>query len=235
MRRVFAAAVLTVLALAALPAAAEAPQQKEQKVAGRVTAPTPSNAPGIPRRVFLVSRATNGVNGWAFDVDPATIGGSFALKRTANPTGDVNLNIIFYSDPGDVGATAPTAAGQFQSSRADGGERGFVPEDSKVAMVWMEAGAGASFEYVATSPPVVTLAEGAALDLTVPAGATVRFHNATAEAAFVRHLPAEGEFVAFTSDPDGIAPDGVFTALLDFAGTYAYETSVGTGTITVTE
>ncbi len=233
MKRTFAyllAAMLLISALG-LPAGASAPA--EQSVKGTIAAPVPSNVSGGPRRAFLVSRATNGVIGYAFDVDAATVGGAFDLTKTSDPTAAGDLNLIFYSDPGTL-SDAPTIVGEF-SAAAVGGERGIVPEEAKIAMVFISGGAGVSFDYKATPPPVVSLAEGATLDATARLGGVVRFVNNTAETAFVRHVPAAGGKVEFTTDPAGIAPGATFDVAPAAAGSYAYESSVGNGTLTVVD
>lgn len=63
------------LLIGALGVPAGAFDLADQSVKGTIAAPVPSNVSGGPRRAFLVSRATNGVIGYAFDVDAATIGG----------------------------------------------------------------------------------------------------------------------------------------------------------------
>ena len=206
----------------------------DQSVKGTIAAPVPSNVSGGPRRAFLVSRATNGLIGYAFDVDAATIGGPFDLTATSDPTSQGDLNLIFYSDPGNAADGAPTIVGEF-SSAAVGGERGIVPDEAKIAMVFISGGAGVSFDYKATPPPVVTLVDGATLDATARTGGLVRFVNNTATTAYVRHVPASGAAPAFTSDPDGIAPGATFDVLAPAAGSYAYESSVGSGTLTVVD
>ncbi len=207
----------------------------EQSVKGTIAAPVPSNVTGVPRRAFLVSRATNGLIGYAFDVDATTIGGPFDLKATSDPTAQGDLNIFFYSDPGTVADQPPVIVGEF-STAAVGGERGVVPEEAKIAMVFISGGAGVSFDYKATPPPVVTLADGAVLDAAIRTGGIVQFVNSTDAVAYVRHLPAAaGAKPEFTSDPDGIAPGATFSVSLSTAGTYAYESSVGNGTITVAD
>lgn len=205
----------------------------DQSVTGTIAAPVPSNVSGGPRRAFLVSRATNGVIGHAFDVDATTIGGPFDLTATGDPTGEGNLNLIFYSDPGNAADGPPTIVGEF-STAAIGGERGIVPEEAKIAMAFISGGAGVSFAYKASPPPVVSLGDGTTLDATARSGGLVRFVNNTATTAYVRHVPASGA-VAFTSDPNGIAPGATFDVLAPAAGSYPYESSVGTGTLTVVD
>ena len=206
----------------------------EQSVKGTIAAPVPSNVSGGPRRAFLVSRATNGLIGHAFDVDAATIGGPFDLTVTSDPVGGGDLNIIFYSDPGNAADGAPNIVGEF-SSAAVGGERGIVPEEATIAMVFISGGAGVGFDYKAAPPPVVTLGDGSTLDATARTGGFVRFVNNTAETAYVRHVPASGGAAQFTSDPAGIAPGETFTVTAPAAGSYPYESTVGNGTLTVVD
>lgn len=233
MKRTLGSILAGLLLIGGLGVPAGAFDLADQSVKGTIAAPVPSNVSGGPRRAFLVSRATNGVIGYAFDVDATTIGGPFDLTATADPTGQGDLNLIFYSDPGNAADGAPAIVGEF-SSAAVGGERGIVPEEAKVAMVFISGGAGVSFDYKATPPPVVTLIEGATLDATARTGGIVRFVNNTAATAYVRHVPASGT-PAFTSDPAGIAPGATFDVLPPGAGSYAYESSVGTGTLTVVD
>lgn len=231
MNRIKAAVAVVILAAAfAVPATADVPAPAEQTVSGRIVAPVPSNVTGIPRRAFLASRATNGLIGHAFDVDPATIGGPFDLTATADPTGSGDLNIVFYSNTGTVGTDAPTSAGDFYSEGV-GGERGIVPVDSQVAMVFISGGANVSFAYTATPPPVVTLATDAPLDVEVRTGGTLRFTNALADAAFVRHTPTSGKVLFDTT----LEPGASFDAVLLRSGEYTYESSAGNGVITVVD
>ena len=234
MKRTIAQLLAGAMLIAALGLPATASEEPtEQAVAGSVAAPVPSNVSGGPRRAFLASRATNGVIGYAFDVEPTTIGGPFDLTVTDDPTGEGDLNIIFYSDPGNAADGAPTAAAEYLGATV-GGERGIVPDEATIAMVFISTGANVSFGYKATPPPVVALADAAPLDVTARSGGVVRFVNNTEAVAFVRHTPATGK-VMFTSDPAGIAPGATFDVYPPGAGSYPYATSVGNGTITVAD
>ena len=234
MKRALSLVLAGLLLLGALVLPAGAFDVAEQSVTGTIAAPVPSNVSGGPRRAFLVSRATNGLIGHAFDVDAATIGGPFDLTAGTDPTGAGDLNIIFYSDPGNAADGAPAIVGEF-STAAVGGERGIVPDEAKIALVFISGGAGVGFNYKATPPPVVTLGDGSTLDATARTGGYIHFVNNTAETAFVRHLPAAGGKVEFTSDPAGIAPGATFSLQAPAAGSYAYESSVGNGTLTVVD
>lgn len=234
MKRALSLLLAALLVLGALVLPAGAFDLAEQSVTGTIAAPVPSNVSGGPRRAFLVSRATNGLIGHAFDVDATTIGGPFDLTATSDPTGEGDLNIIFYSDPGNAADGAPAIVGQF-SAAAVGGERGIVPDEATIAMVFISGGAGVGFSYKATPPPVVTLGDGSTLDATARTGGLVRFVNTTADTAYVRHVPASGGTVEFTSDPAGIAPGATLDVVAPVTGSYPYESSVGNGTLTVVD
>ncbi len=242
MRAFFAAAVSAALIIAAVPAGAaefQPPGSEVQSLSGSIAAPTRftdgvGGWPGLVRRVYQASAATNGAIGFVFDVDAETWGGAFVLGDVKDQTGAGNLDVFFYSKMGDAsGQDAPTTVGQYQT--ANKGEVGFVPEGATKAIVFTPDAVNATFNYTAYSVPVLTIGAGAT-DLTVPAGATIDWVNKTADYSFVRHTPSSGA-VAFDSSPKqgtGIRVGDTFSHTFDTAGTYSYATSVGTGTITVT-
>lgn len=165
MRKLVSLALGGLVAAALVPnATAAAP--KQQKVSGSIALPAPftDNSgcfAGLHRRFAIVTQEqVNGVVGFHFDVDPATIGKPFVLEPTGG-AGTVDLDILFYYEFGTIEdvVTDPTAAGApvsagFQT-REPGGESGVIPKgDYTKAIVCMYggdqgAGAGATFDYVA--------------------------------------------------------------------------------------
>lgn len=247
MRRTYVAAGIAVaLALTAVPvAAASAPAAVVQETPGSVRLPTrfPVNDPedgypGAGRRLWLANTALNGVAGFVLPIDPATWGGAFEIKGVTDATGSANMDVYLYSDLGALdptsGAGNATSTAEYQS-RAVGGEKGFVPFGSTKALVFMPSGANAAFTYEATGMPTVSLEDGP-LDVTIPAGGYVGWRNDTGDYAFVRHVPSDDQEVLFDSSPEpatGIRAGEVFSARFGEVGTYSYESSAGTGTITV--
>lgn len=230
MRRAAVLIALATAAAAAVPAlAAEAPvAATEQKQAGSVTAPVALVA-RIPRTLALTDRSTNGLTGFAFDVDPKTVGGPFELKVTGDPSTLGDLQIGFYTSLGT--ATDPaTVAGEF-ITEAPGGEKGFVPEGAKTALVYLNRGARVTFSYAATAPAALALS-APSLDVTLPKGSALRWTNDTQSTLQI--VAAEGPDGFPLFDSGELAPGASFTQAFTEAGTFAYTVGDRTGTVTVT-
>lgn len=226
MRRLALALVLSCAAAGApaLAAGGGAPLA-EQSVVGTITAPVPSNVTGVPRRAALASAATNGLIGHYFPVDQSTVGGTFDLAKGADPTGTGDLNIVFYSNAGDVAQGAPTAAGEFYGADI-GGEKGIVPEGAKTGLVFISGGARVGFTYKAVPATLVSLA-GSSLDATVVKGAPVRFLNDT-------RAPLTVVSDTNVFDTGELAPGGAASVVVETAGRYPFAVGNRTGVLTVT-
>ena len=162
---------LVTLALGGLVAASLVPNAtaaapKQQTVSGSIALPAPFTDntgcyAGLHRRFAIVTQEqVNGVIGYHFDIDPATLGKPFVLEATGGQ-GTVDLDINFYyefgtiedvaGDPLNAGAPVVTSF----NTREPGGESGIVPkgEYTKVIVCMyggdMGAGAAATFEYTA--------------------------------------------------------------------------------------
>lgn len=227
MRRLAVVLALSCCAAAAVPALAAEETGKGQLVAGEVAAPVALVA-RVPRTLALTDRSTNGLTGFAFDVDPATVGGPFTLKETADATGLGDLQIGFYSDLGTVDQPA-VVAGEFLG--AGDGEQGYVPEGAKVALVYLASGADVAFGYAAR-PPVAVALSATDLDLTLAKGEAVRWTNDTAGVLSVVAAPDADGGSAF--DSGELQPGAAFTQPFPDAGTFAYTVGDRTGTVTVT-
>src|SRR5438105_3195906 len=84
-----------------------------QTVVGNVLSPNPVG-PGVARREYTTSNGTiNGVHGYVFAVDAATVGTAFTLGPTATNAGAGGLDITFYTDL-NVGTTCAEYTGQLQ-------------------------------------------------------------------------------------------------------------------------
>ena len=253
MRALLAAVAVAAIVFAGIPAGAAEftpPGEEFETVAGSIALPTrfPDSAnpgkvdegyPGLVRRAYQASILTNGVIGFVINIDPATWGGAFVIGDVADQTGAGNLDVYFYQTMGDAGGQeAPITVGEYAT---DGkGEVGFVPEGATKAIVFTPDAVNATFNYTSYTAPVIEIGRDA-LDMTVPAGATVAWNNATTEYSYVRHTPASGPAL-FDSSPKagtGIRAGDTFTHLFDTPGTYTYQTTNGasvlTGTITVTD
>ncbi|MCW2606731.1 MAG: hypothetical protein JWO60_1424 [Frankiales bacterium] len=225
MRRALVLALSCAVAAAVPALAADAP--KGQTVAGSVAAPVALVA-RVPRTLAVTDRSSNGLTGYAFDVDPATVGGPFALDVADDPTGLADLQIGFYSSLGSA-SEAGTVAGEFIG--ADASEKGYVPEGAKVALVYLANGAQVGFDYTATPPASLGLS-AADLDLTVAKGSAVRWTNdTTGVLSVVGPLDADG---VATFESGDLEPGASFTQPFPDAGTYAYTVGDRTGTVTVT-
>lgn len=233
MRRAALALALTCAAAAAVPALAadSAVVVGPQAEKGTITAPIPPNVTGGPRRAALASTGTNGLIGWYFDVDPSTVGGTFDLAKTADPTGQGDLDVLFYSNPGDLGQGAPTAVGTFATALV-GGEKGLVPEGAKTALVYLQGGARVGFDYKAAPATVLSLS-ASTLSATVAKDAALRFFNDTPGALTVTATDLD-ESDAPLFDTGEIAPGSGASVQLATPGTYGFSVGGRTGTITVT-
>ena len=166
MKKVVTLGLAALLAGSLLPASATAGKPKQQQVSGSVALPAPYTDDtgcfaGLHRRMAIVTQEqVNGVVGYHFDVDPATIGKPFVLEVTGGQ-GAVDMDILFYYEFGTIddvvndpqGAGAPVSYG-FQTREA-GGESGVIPKgDYTKAIVCVYggaqgAGAAATFDYTA--------------------------------------------------------------------------------------
>jgi hypothetical protein len=150
-RKLASIVVVAALASAPLPAGA-AKKAKQQRVEGSVLLPAPfygdtgSCFAGLHRRIFtLAGDQSNGVVGYAFDIDPATWNKNFVLEvvDSAQPA---DLDIYMYirfpaveewpNDP--VNAGTPVSVDY--KTRAVGGEAGKVPEEAVRAIVCLYGG-----------------------------------------------------------------------------------------------
>ena len=225
---VAAAALAVVVPVAVQAAETPAPGPAVQEVTGTVAVPNPTkaaqNVTRHNRSAGLLGPETNGVVGWFFDVDPATWGGSFTLTTA---TAGADWDVLFYSDPGTLNAT-PAATAEFVDSVGDG-EAGLVPMGTTHALVYPAGAPNADFAYVGHAPVQVQIGVHA-LDVTVPAGGAVTWVNRTGDYTFV---DGGTTFSSGTGPGTGIPVGKSFTATFGRTGTYAYSTSVGTGTVTV--
>ncbi len=160
MKKVIALGLAALVAGSLVPASATAGKPKQQKVEGKIAMMAPYAGSGLAtcyaglhRRIAILSQEqVNGVVGYHFDVEPATIGKPFVLEVTGGQ-GGVDLDITFYTEFGTPEqATDPSYAPPNYSfeERAAGGESGIIPKgDWTKAIVCMHTGAGASFTYTA--------------------------------------------------------------------------------------
>ncbi|MDQ4059367.1 MAG: hypothetical protein M3124_09630 [Actinomycetota bacterium] len=160
---VLAIAVTAVLAIAPVDAAGKKKKKKkppppppvEQVVEGDIMfiAPffdTATNEracfSGLHRRLFLAfGESAQGYVGYHFDVDPATIGGTFILE----PGGGADLDIVFYTDFGDQTAAGETVT---YETRGTDPEQGEIPANMTKVIVCMFSGTEGAFKYTGTGP-----------------------------------------------------------------------------------
>ena len=166
MKKIVTLGAAALLAGSLFPGSATAAKPKQQQVSGSIALPAPFTDDtgcfaGLQRRVaILTQEQVNGVVGYHFDIDPATIGKPFVLEPTGGQ-GDVDLDITFYYEFGtveDVTGDPQNAGSPVNMSfatREPGGESGVIPKgDWTKAIVCVYggaqgAGAAATFDYVA--------------------------------------------------------------------------------------
>jgi plastocyanin len=245
--------VLTALALAlplgVLPASGAdtgvVPGVQKQQVKGTIAAPTrfPDTAtgsvdggfPGLARRLYVAADPSNGAIARIFDVDPSTYGGAFVIDGVTDATGAADLDVFFYTEMGDVaGQRAGGVVGEYATRKA-GGETGFVPKGAVKAIVFTPNGVNSAFTYTAFDLPKLRLGKDP-LNVTVPAGTTLSFVNESGDYTFVRSAAdsrGRRTFDSGSGAKQGLGVGESFAVTFAKAGTVPYETSFGTGTITV--
>jgi plastocyanin len=216
-KRIIALAAL-VLSLAALGIpAAQAYQGSEemQFVSGSIEFPTrfadtasgdtSAGWPGLVRRWYDATGSDgNGLIGYVFPIDPATIGGSFTLTLTGqSAANNADLDIYLYNEIGDTaGSVTPVTTAEY-ATHSGTGETGFVAPDSRYGVVFMANGLHVTFDYVATQAAGVEVSESgfAPADLTIGAGGWVNFQNAGQD--FHSATASDG---SFDTSPDAKHP-----------------------------
>ncbi len=156
---------------ASLLAPAQAAKPKSQKVEGTIFMTPPfvttteqlkSCYAGVHRRLIIAGAPANGLTGYAFDLEPGTVGGKFKLDASGGQ-GYIDLDITFYNDFGSIqdhadnppwGTDPVTVA---YATREAGGETGTVPPGMKKAIICSYVGDGgvgfgANFSYNAVGP-----------------------------------------------------------------------------------
>jgi hypothetical protein len=159
-------AATLVVSLSPAAARTAAPPQKEE---GNVLLPGPGPNgettggcwTGWPRRFWIFSGgATAGPMGSMFEIDKSTWNGKFKLEVVGGASGAEDLDVTFYSDPGEVDPNDPAQQGGIVETgshltREPGGEAGTVPPTTTLALICLAIGSGANadWEYEA-KPPV---------------------------------------------------------------------------------
>lgn len=161
MRKLLALSVATVLISGVMPALASAAKKKPkpvtQHVEGTIALPQPGGALGNcnyrPQRSAMGASSEafpNGVVGFTFHVEPKTAGQPFTLEVEGGQ-GDVDLDIVFYTDYGDPTDPTTAPANTGYETVGAGGEEGIVPAGYPLAFVCMAIGGNASFMYMTGS------------------------------------------------------------------------------------
>lgn len=182
-------AAAAVLALPAGPASATHGEEEFQTVSqAELILPTrfpdtsPPNVdggwPGLGRRVWNLTSASNGLIAFVFNVDQETLGGRFELQLQNDLTGQADLDIFFYTEFADFGGQAtPVTTGEYATA-ATGGEIGAIPPQASKAVVFMRIGLDAFFTYRGYSPAAVHITnQGFGAPITVRAGQRVVWQN----------------------------------------------------------
>lgn len=177
--------------------------------------------PGLVRRVYNGSAASNGLIGYVINVDPMTQMGRFELEVTReggeglpDPFSPADLGIYFYSEFGDAGGqAAPTTTGEYEV-RKPGGEIGFIPPETRYAVVFMSRGFDVDFTYRGYTPPTVAIgATGfSPADLEIGSGGWVVFNNTDSD--FHGARADDGSFNSSPSDKHPLRPGDSFAVQL---------------------
>lgn len=133
MRKILASAVLAAVALTLTPSHAASQS-------GTVALPT-ANVSRAQRCATSLGLG-NGLVGWVVNVTP---GAAFTLKATGDTAAAQDLDIAFYKTLTACEADANSVASQHVS--VIGNEAGTVPADAGKGIVWLKAGANASFTF----------------------------------------------------------------------------------------
>lgn len=236
-RSLIAGLLLGLLTLGTQPATAAPLGEELQTVVGTIAAPTrftdgEGGFPGLGRRLWLLSPATNGSVMYVLDIDPETWGGQFVIDSVTDATGSGDMDIYLYQNLGSAefpGATDVLTLAEYDTGGP--GETGFIPFGTKRAIVFTANAVQSTFTYHGFTMPTLSIASGG--DLTIPAGGYVEWVNDTNDYSFVRHnKPAP----AFNSSPgvaSGLRKGETFTHQFEQTGVFPYITSAGSGTITV--
>lgn len=242
-RRLLALPVVAASLLAVLPASAADPLVGEQvqSYAGSFLAPTrftdgAAGFPGLGRRLYLVGEQADGVVADVFDVSPEAWGGSFVLGGVTDATGAGDLDVYLYDDFGNIATQGVQPVSTAEYDTADKGEKGFIPPGTTKAIVFTPDAVNASFTFKAFKRPDVALT---ALDgVVLPAGATLGITNDTGDYAALRHVAGDEQepLVDLGGAPGtGVRAGETVPVVFATGGSYVFETSVGTATVTVTD
>lgn len=187
--------------------------------------------PGLVRRVWNCSAATNGTIGYVAEIFPESWGGYFTTSEITDDTGEGDLDIFFYSEFGDCGGqAAPVTVAEFQN---DGPEAGFVPEGATKAVFFTAEGVDLRFTYEDFEPPVLRIADGTAPVLTVRPGTTIVFTN---DGTDYLQLDSDALGISRTGQGRGIPVGDTLRVTVPAApGSYAYSANGVAGTIEVVE
>lgn len=166
MKRLITFVLVAALATALSPLTAEAAAPAQEET-GTVILPGPGPNgettggcwTGWARRFWIFSGgASSGPFGSMFEIDKATWNGKFKLEVVSGGSGTEDLDITFYSNPGQLDPNDPAQqAGIVESgaylTREAGGEAGVVPQTSTLALVCLGTGTGFNAEWSYTALP----------------------------------------------------------------------------------
>jgi hypothetical protein len=235
--RLLAVPVLSLSLLAVPPASAAAPPAGPtvQTYNGAFQAPTrfidgESGFPGAGRKVYLVAQAADGVIADVFPVEAKAVGGSFELGNVKDLTGAGNLDVFFYAELASAADGTPVTTGEFAT--ADKGEKGFVPQGTRFAVVFSPNAVQPTFTFTAQQRPVVDLTTVG--DLEVPVGTTLGIRNDTGDYATLKHV-SDKPVLDRSQTGRGLLAGEVVDVVFGKAETYVFEGSAGTFTVTATK
>jgi hypothetical protein len=141
MKKLAVAVLASALLLGGVVPFADAAKKAKQVVEGSIVVPQNGAAAGpcvyrTQRSIMATTGEPNGVVGYTFDVDPATVGKKFKLTASSG----AGFDISFYMDLGDPSDPTAAPTNQGYETAGPGGERGVVPEGLPIAFVCMTDG-----------------------------------------------------------------------------------------------
>lgn len=193
--------------------------------------------PGAGRKVYLAAQAADGIIADVFDVNAATWGGTFMLEQLTEQTGSGQLDVYFYgANLASVADGTPETTGEFDTGTGTG-EAGRVPVGSRYGIVFSPTAVNPTFRFTATRRPAVDLLD---LDgLTVQLGTLLGVTNSSSDYATITHVVSgkQKQLINRSGQGDGLRAgetvDITFPIANNAVGSYVFQTSAGTKTVTV--
>lgn len=238
MKRISATVSLLLAAVVALPNGAQAARGETefQTVSGNIKMFTrftdgEGGFPGAGRRLWNVAHETNGLISYTFAVDRETWMGRFELSVTGESgIGDpADLGVYLYEEMADAGNSPAVTTAEYEV-RKPGGETGFIPPETRYAIVFMSRGIDVNFTYKGFTPMSAEVSEAgyAPSEVTVSAGGYVVWENAGQD--FHSVSATGGSFESSPTLKRPLRPGDAFAVQFPAEGDFAYFDRFSTAT-----